>query len=106
MDQVAIEWNTHKIASSRNRTSPVGKPIVMYNNPELYDTEDYRVFVTDEEALACLEECKFMNRPCFDIDIYELAVIIMEEHNLELPTTADDAITLYINLRQLFLELL
>lgn len=62
--------------------------------------------VTDEEALACLEECRFMNFPCFDEDVYELAAIIMEEHKLELPTTADDAITLYMNLRQLFLKLL
>lgn len=71
----------------------------MYNNPELYDTEDYSVPVTNQEVLVCMEESRFLNCSCSDKDAYELALIIMDEDNLELPSSADDAITLYTNLR-------
>lgn len=41
LNSIRLQWNTHRIRSSRTHESPSGKPDVMYHMPQLYDTQPY-----------------------------------------------------------------
>ncbi|XP_031358157.1 uncharacterized protein LOC116181857 [Photinus pyralis] len=104
LDQVVQEWNSHKI-SSRNRRSPVGKPIIMYYTPEMYYARDYIVKSPEDAILSCREESLFPLVHC-DQDVYELCQILSEENHYERPSTAYEATDLYIQLRNDILSML
>ncbi|KAJ8019268.1 hypothetical protein HOLleu_42247 [Holothuria leucospilota] len=53
--RIAEEWNDHHVRSSRNANCPFGRPLVMYNAPDLYGTRDFGHPVSQNEALFCKE---------------------------------------------------
>ncbi|KAB0795190.1 hypothetical protein PPYR_12029 [Photinus pyralis] len=98
LDTVAMEWDLHQISRSRNAVSPIGKPFIMYNIPEVYGTKDYLCNLSSADIGDYEEQCLFHNCPCDD-DFYELCVIIMSENGYVMPKTSTDAVDLYLNLR-------
>lgn len=89
----------HIIQSSKNSVSPLGRPFLMFHVPQLYETVDYITQITENDLLLPREACLFSdNIPC-DVDVYELAMEIMNEMGLSQPILPNDAVDLYIVLR-------
>lgn len=96
LHQVAKLWNLHHIRPSTNNDSPPGKPDVLYFLPEKHHSIDYKkafspidlnvaetVFGKRSSPYGCLAP------------FAELARMLMVEHNLREPNTADEAKDLY-----------
>ena len=96
LNKVAIHWNLHKIRPSHNVGSPSGRPDVLYYVPAWTNATDYRTEVDLDDIdvidgvccdrtspIYCLEECR------------ELIDIIMQEQQLQLPSTALEARNLF-----------
>lgn len=97
-------WNTHRIRPGSNgRDLYHGKPFLMYRAPELYQARDYLHSVDVEKLDNIVEQnvCHWKTGiPC-DTDLFDLCVLLMEEHNLEKGQNADNATRLYRQLRPL-----
>ena len=103
LDEVSMIWNFHRIQHGRNMTEPTGKPAVMYTAPELYDAEDQLMAVDTDDVESCLNESTFKTDfPC-DEDFFHLCCELMEDNDLDLPTSPQYAQDLYHALRYLVL---
>ena len=98
---MADTWNNHRIRSSVNPRVPSGYPVMMYNTPQIWGTEDKLCTnVDDDDLAACISEAVFRsNVPC-DEDVYDLCMHVMNRDNLDKPLELQDALELYIHLRQ------
>jgi hypothetical protein len=93
-------WNVHRIRPT-NYTGG-GRPIMLYDIPELYGTRDYMCDVDLNRIDVCAQECTFYNGiPC-DEDIYPLACLYMDEHGWLMPSDPYEAVDLYVSLRDCF----
>jgi hypothetical protein len=73
---------------------------MMYMLPELYGTRDYLCDVTHDDIDICKQDCVFRKaHPC-DEDVFEMCSFIMHESNLSYPVSIQEALDLYITLRQ------
>ena len=98
-------WNYHRIQSTRNITEPTGRPAALYASPEL-DQLDQLVSVETDDVLVRIDECTFKSDiPC-DKDFFNLCCGLMEEHDLEPPSTPRNAVDLYHTLKYLILKVL
>jgi len=98
-------WNAHKIRHTKNCNMPCGRPIIMFNVPELFHTDDYLLPVSPEDIAACKRFCrKKPIVPC-DSQLFRLANIIMEEKHLSMPTNANEATALYVVLKRELMEI-
>ena len=99
LNKVATHWNLHKIRPSHNVESPSGRPGVLYYVPAWTNAADYltAVDLDDIDVIEgvccdrasptdCLEECR------------ELIDIIMQEQQLQVPSTALEARNLFVDL--------
>ncbi|KAA0706217.1 hypothetical protein E1301_Tti016289 [Triplophysa tibetana] len=108
LDTVVNMWNNHRIRRSNGRDIQHGKPFLMYNLPELYQSKDYMNPLDAERLNVIIHEniCLWKSDiPC-DRDLYDLCVLVMGENNLQPSATATEALRLYINIRPLVRELL
>ena len=98
LNRVAQHWNLHRIRPSLNQESPPGRPDVLYFLPELRETTSY-LHTVDEDAMMVAEGmcCEDHLIP-FDDTFAELAEMIMEENNLQVPSTPLEASLLYSEL--------
>ncbi|CAL9692552.1 unnamed protein product [Knipowitschia caucasica] len=107
LQEVSRLWNTHTIRRSRNAVSPPGKPIVMYRLPQLFGCTDHLKQVGNEQIELCREECLPRGpHPC-DETVFEISCLAMAENNLHPPTSSEEAIELYLFLRdciQMYME--
>ncbi|KAK2548520.1 hypothetical protein P5673_031305 [Acropora cervicornis] len=96
--RVVQEWNLHKIRPSSNESSPPGRPETLYFLPELTGTSSYlnniKAIDIDVAEDVCCES------PDTDVpDTFaELAQIIMDEKGLEMPSSPQSALNLYLEL--------
>lgn len=93
-------WNVHKIRPTQNQRAPHGRPIVMYQTPELFHTHGYVCDSSLQDIRRCREEVTEKSaNPC-DKDIFELSCIVMEEQGiLNAPNDPYEAINRYVALR-------
>ncbi|KAK6167032.1 hypothetical protein SNE40_021142 [Patella caerulea] len=99
LDDIFKVWNYHRIRPTQYTTN--GRPCILYNAPELFDTHDCLILVRDYEVSACFEKCVCHKIPC-DQEIYQLANLYIAENSLKKPTDAYEALNLYMFLRNLF----
>ena len=94
-------WNTHWIRQSSNNESPCGRPDVIYSVPELDNTENFLVQVTQDDIDTAQDLCKQRHtiKDC-DEHFIELVDIIKSEHNLQEPTSIAEAESYYVTLLQ------
>ena len=84
--------------------APSGRPILMYTVPRLFGGQDHLKEVSQEAVEACKQECEQRGPyPC-DETVISLCCLIMAENFLFSPTTADEAIELYLFLRAYILK--
>ena len=98
LDKTTDVWNHHTIRKS-HLNLPSGKPSIMLNIPELYDTESMLTNVGDQELGPVLNLCTFRTAFTCDQDMFDLCVEIMNENNVQYPTTSDERIDPYFLLR-------
>lgn len=96
-----LEWNTHKIRSTRNSRSPIGRPLMMFQVPSLYGAANYLVPVPSN-LINCLdEECVFLGTSC-NKDVEDLCQELVLENNYNSSCNDPyDAVKLYVNLREI-----
>ena len=81
-----------------------GRPYLLYNAPQMFGYQDQLVNVPENEIEICMEETIPKDLlPC-DETVFELCHIFMEEHGWELPENPAEAATLYVSLRDCFLD--
>lgn len=73
----------------------------MYTVPQIYHVEDHLCPVDDNKVMVCAEETVKKKLTCADITVFDLCVLLMEEHNWSKPTDSIEAMHLYIQLRQI-----
>lgn len=96
LNRVAQHWNLHKIRSSLNEESPPGRPDVLHFLPELNGVSSYLESVDDDDELLKAEELCCENHIMqADETFVELAQMIMDDNNLQIPRTPVEAFNLY-----------
>ena len=96
LNRVAQHWNLHKIRPSLNQESPPGRPDVLYFLPELNGVNSYLKSVDDDDELLVAEELCCENHVMqADETFVELAQMIMNDNNLQIPRTPVEASNLY-----------
>ena len=87
---------------------PHGKPVIMYNHPELYGTRNYKCHAREELIDAVLQAgiCTRKSRyPC-DRNLFVLCQTLIVEFGLGIPESAEEAAVLYVQLRHIILDLI
>ena len=84
---------------STNPESAPGRPDMLYFLPEIINTEENKTVVTTDDVELDEETCGLQNvqLPCSP-EFSSLAEIIMRENGLMMPTNANHAKALYIEL--------
>ena len=73
---------------------------MLYTCPHLNGARDYLCDTTDVRIDACITQCVFPGpKPC-DETIFDICMVIMMEEGLRPPTSAEDAVILYQELRR------
>ena len=83
-----------------------GRPCVLYELPHLLGAQDYKQQIDLDAVDVCIEECIMDAGKAMDSDIAELLEIIMAENNLQHADNMEEAVHLYIQLRQLINHIL
>ena len=93
------QWNLHKIRISTNPESPDGQPDVLYFLPEATTSRDLLTPVGADEIETSLGRCCVQPAQfgC-SAEFADLALFIMQENNLTMPTSPGEAIILYTRL--------
>ena len=92
-------WNNYKIRTSKLSESPNGRPSVIYELPEKYDTEDHKIPVNAVDLnLAKRPYSAAPSQFCCSDEFSELAFMIMEDLNLQIPSSFKEAENLYFKL--------
>ena len=114
---MAILWNQHTIQIKKNNPGPRGKPDVMFFQPQLHDTIDFKISCDND----CVDVCRDMytsegvtidfkiscDNDCVDVcrDMYtgvnngvsgefkELACLLLNDADVQMPVSVDDAVS-------------
>ncbi|XP_068697380.1 uncharacterized protein [Montipora foliosa] len=99
LHKVAVLWNLHKIRPSTNAESPGGRPDMLFFFPECTGGEDLKEFVDLDDVDVAEESCchRSPGSGCVE-EFTHLVSIIMQEQNLNMATTAEEAVILYSTL--------
>ena len=99
LDNLVDYWNNHKIRTSKLSESPDGSPSVLYELREKYDTEDHKIPVSavDLNLAKRLYSAATSQFSCSD-EFSELALLIMENLKLQIPSSFKEAENLYFKL--------
>ena len=99
LDKIVHLWNNHRIRRSRFSRGPSGRPTVLYNCPQQFQTRDYLCSVTEDEINACVDECARPDSSPCDETVFELCSSFVQEDSIEIPSGAEEATVLFQNLR-------
>ena len=75
----------------------------MYSVPDLYGAQNFLEPVHPREVEICREDCAFKDYPC-DVDVYQLCVELMAEHNLVMSNDLYEITDLYLRLRDMIFD--
>ena len=85
-------WNNHKIRTSKLSELPDGRPSVMYELPEKYDAEDHKIPVSTVDLNLAKRLCSAApSQFCCSGEFCELVLMIMEDLNLQIPSSFKEA---------------
>ena len=75
---IAQTWNGHRIRKAKNQRTPNGRPLVLYNFPELCGTEDFLWEVEEIKVDLCKEQCIEKSEVLCDEELLELCHLVMK----------------------------
>ena len=95
LDETRALWNNHRIRQTRNAECPGGRPDMIYFSPTLYGGTDGAYSVTSSDISLAKFYCK--ESPTFGCrdEFLQLALILMNENGLQMPTDYVTARNLY-----------
>ena len=99
LNQVAILWNQHTIQIKKNNPGPRGKPDVMFFQPQLHDTIDFKISCDND----CVDVCRDMytsegaNNGISE-EFKELACLLLNDADVQMPVSMGEAVSLYAKL--------
>jgi hypothetical protein len=96
-DNIAKEWNSHRIRPSHYAESPGGIPDVLYFCPQTAGAERHHHPVCEEELEAAARVVR-KKRCTVPPEFTALAEAVMRDGGYEVPLTATEAKKLYLNL--------
>ena len=106
LHKVAVLWFLDKIKPSTNQESPSGRPDMLYFVPEVTGGEDLQVHVDLHDVDLVEDYCCYRSPESGCVDEFiQLASIIMQEQNLNIPETSEQALVLYFTLQECIDEL-
>ena len=99
--KVAVLWNLHKIRPTNNAESPSGRPDMLYFVSDITGGADLKQDVNIDDIELAEQRCcyRYAESGCC-VEFTQLPSIIMQEQNLDMPDTAEDAVSLYSTLLQ------
>ena len=95
LHRVVLEWNVHRIRPSANLESPFGKPDILYFLPEMKGAQDYSTLIDIDQIEIADHMCATRPQAKGCPASKDLAEMIMEDEQLDTPTTIDKACQLY-----------
>ena len=99
LDNLVDYWNNHKIRTSKLAESPDGRPSIIYESPEKYNAEDHKIPVNMVDLnLAKRLYSAALSQFCCSDKFSELALMMMEDLNLQMPSSFKEAENLYFKL--------
>ena len=103
LDNLVHYWNNHKIRTPKLSESPDGRPSVIYELPEKYDAEDRKIPVSTVDLnLAKILYSAAPSQFCCSDEFSELAFMIMEDLNWQIPSSFKEAENLYFKIVEKF----
>ncbi|XDV33831.1 hypothetical protein PO909_004099 [Leuciscus waleckii] len=99
LNEIATVWNAHRIRPSANCNVPSGIPNIMFMAPQLYGTEDFIVHQDRDDLQTAEDACLFLSAVPCDEEVFDLCTIFMEERHLSFPRDRQEALELYVELR-------
>jgi len=78
----------------------------MFYLPEVHMRSHYLCSVDDDELTECLHTVKFRSAVACDELIHEVACSIMSERDWQVPETPQEAMDLYLKLRESIMALI
>lgn len=101
LNEVKLQWNHHYIRPSYRLgvSRPYGRPVVMYNTPEVFQAQDFIQNVSQAEIDICADECTFITHATADRDLYDLCRLVMDENHWQFSHNAYEMCDLYLSLR-------
>ena len=98
---MAVLWNLHKIRPTNNAESPSGRPDMLYFVSDITGGADLKQDVDIDDIELAEQRCcfRYSESGCC-VEFTQLPSIIMQEQNLDMPDTAEDAVSLYSTLLQ------
>ena len=94
-------WNMHRIRKRKLATSPAGQPLSMFAFAELYAGTDFIEPLNVQLFEVCAEQCSLHDYSQPNGEAFELLQILMAENNIYPPQSASEAVSVYIDLREL-----
>lgn len=99
LNKVATHWNLHKIRPLHHEESPSGRPDVLYYVPAWTNATDYLTEVDQDDIDVIDGVCCNRASPTYCLEeSRELIDIIMQEQQLQVPSTALEAHNLFVDL--------
>ena len=98
LDDVTAQWNQHRICKSRSAEASGGRPNVIFFLPYLTDSEDQKKAINREHYHWAVEYAKEPPQYGCTDSFSKLAIIMMQENNLAMSKSLQDAETLYTTL--------
>ena len=99
LDEIMKAWNQHRISRTRTSEGSNGVPDVMYFLPNRYGKENRRNEIEDADLLLSLE---FISEPSYygcSNEFAELACIIINELQIDMPKDKESAEQLYFRIK-------
>lgn len=99
LKRVTRHWNEHRIRQNRNLAGPVGKPDVLYFQPEIFLSRDYKLPLTQD--IDVIEEEYGQNPPVNGVsEEFDLLArnVIMQNGIQYQPNSIDEATKLFVEL--------
>lgn len=101
LNRVLQHWNEHRIRRSRNTECPSGKPDVLYFQPEIYQTRDFKMPLPDNFDVVEQEHSSYPPASGVSMEFEIIGRNITEQNGLHYPpNTVEEATELFVQITQ------
>ncbi|KAK3107591.1 hypothetical protein FSP39_017899 [Pinctada imbricata] len=99
LKRVINQWNIHRIRPSRNLDGPCGKPDILFFQPEVYGTRDFKMSMPGNIRLMEQEYAQDPPSRGVSVEFEVLATSIICQYGLrdQIPTSIYEASELFIH---------
>ena len=89
-------WNTHRVRSIRGSECPAGGPNVIYYALERFGGSEMGSPLNLNDLIVAKQFCQKPSSFGFSTEFLNFAALVMQQNNMQLPTTVSEARDLYV----------